>query len=134
MTDSARIFASSRLCISHVCGCIVGTRSLCTQVPRVSGNLAVSRALGDFGLAPFVSGEPEITGPRHVDGLGAIVVACDGVYDVLDDARTAAVVAFQAASHGPQRAAEALRDAAYATGSTDNISVVVVNLAALCPT
>lgn len=91
----------------------------------------MSRALGDFASAPFVSADPDIVGPRRINDLGAVVVACDGVYDVLDDARVASVVAHHTAANGPKHAAETLRDAAFVSGSTDNISVVVVNFAAL---
>ena len=54
-----------------------------------------------------------------------LVVGCDGVFDVLSNDDVAAV-AFNAPS--PVDAAFAVRNAAFGSGSTDNISVIVVDL------
>ena len=51
---------------------------------RINGNLAVSRALGDRLERPYVSSEPEIaTFPRHPDQDKFIVLASDGLWDVM---------------------------------------------------
>jgi protein phosphatase 1L len=67
----------------------LGGRVITYAVPRVQGMLAMSRALGDPILKPYVSPEPRI-----VEGiLGSendfAVVACDGVWDVLKSQRNA---------------------------------------------
>lgn len=58
---------------------------------RVNGNLALSRALGDFEfkqsstLSPetqIVTADPEITIHEHTDEDEFVVVACDGIWDV----------------------------------------------------
>lgn len=50
---------------------------------RVQGELAVSRAFGDFGHKPAVVCDPEIlVYPREPEGDEFIVLACDGVWDV----------------------------------------------------
>jgi len=98
-------------------------------VDRVMGNLSVSRALGDFHLVPFVSGEPAVSDAHSLHGVGALVVCCDGVTDVLSNEKIARIAAQHAASGGPQRAAEAVRAHAYDNLSGDNLSVLVVNLA-----
>ena len=92
---------------------------------RVLGVLAVSRALGDRHLKPFVTAEPEVVEvERHADDL-AIVMATDGVWDVLSNNEVAACVA---ASPSAQEAANQVVDMAYARGSADNITVIVITL------
>eukprot|EP01051_Picozoa_sp_SAG22_P033348 SAG22_NODE_14563_length_371_cov_0.944853_1_plen_85_part_01 len=54
-----------------------------------------------------------------------MVLACDGVWDVFTPEQAAEIVLRYDAGD-PQTAAEALADAALATGSRDNISVIVV--------
>lgn len=96
---------------------------------RVNGMLSVSRALGDTTLHPYVSSDPEIHGPVNLDP-GAknqfVVLACDGVWDVITDEEATSIVA---PIPNPEEASRKLRDEAYARGSTDNISVMVIR----CP-
>ncbi len=58
---------------------------------RVNGNLALSRALGDFefkqsaNLSPetqIVTADPELTVHDHTDDDEFVVIACDGIWDV----------------------------------------------------
>ncbi len=88
--------------------------------------LAVSRAIGDRALKPFVTAEPEI---RHWP-LGSrdryLVLATDGVWDTISSEEAAHIVL---AAHGdPQRAAQELALQAIERGSTDNVTAVVVDL------
>ena len=102
-------------------------------VDRVMGNLAVSRALGDFHLTPYVSGEPTITGPLTLDGdVAALVLCCDGVTDVLSDEQVAALVGAACAQANAEAGAATVRNAAFQAGSGDNISVVVIDLTTQC--
>ncbi|XP_019618557.1 PREDICTED: protein phosphatase 1B-like [Branchiostoma belcheri] len=64
------------------------------MIQRVNGSLAVSRALGDFeykcvdGLGPceqLVSPEPEITVQERTDNDEFVVLACDGIWDVMSN-------------------------------------------------
>eukprot|EP01090_Pellita_catalonica_P016980 TRINITY_DN5030_c0_g1_i1.p1 TRINITY_DN5030_c0_g1~~TRINITY_DN5030_c0_g1_i1.p1 ORF type:complete len:723 (+),score=113.59 TRINITY_DN5030_c0_g1_i1:2554-4722(+) len=92
---------------------------------RVVGKLAVSRAFGDLELRPFVSPEPFIDVidiSKKVPEF--LILACDGVWDVISDEKACSIVLSEI-DH-PQRAAMKLRDCAYAYGSLDNISVIVV--------
>jgi serine/threonine protein phosphatase PrpC len=107
-----------------------GSVLMCDGVARVGGNLSLSRALGDFGSTPYISGEAEISGPHDATEIGAVALVCDGVTDVLGDSQIAALVGALTPLKGAQHAAQALRDAAYVFGSGDNISAVVLNLAA----
>ncbi|MES1906987.1 MAG: hypothetical protein MHM6MM_000193 [Cercozoa sp. M6MM] len=52
---------------------------------RVNGILAVSRALGDHMLKPAVSAEPHMTMTRLDAECEYVVLACDGIWDVMDD-------------------------------------------------
>lgn len=72
------------------------------MMQRVNGSLAVSRALGDFGFkriaeipqtAQLVSPEPEITiTNRDADRDEFLLLACDGVFDVMSNEDVVAYV------------------------------------------
>ena len=51
--------------------------------PRVEGVLAMSRALGDTGLKPYICSEPRIVEGYLGKENDYAVLACDGVWDVL---------------------------------------------------
>ena len=67
---------------------LLGGRIIQYGVLRVQGVLAVTRALGDFSLRPYVSNVPtvnyELTGKECF-----LVLASDGLWDVLDHAEVA---------------------------------------------
>ncbi len=90
---------------------------------RVQGQLAVSRALGDANFAPFISCEPYLRSAAVTEDHTHLVLACDGLWDVFPDSLAAQIVCNQPE---PVQAAAMLRDRAFASGSTDNISVAVV--------
>lgn len=91
---------------------------------RTNGMLAVSRALGDSVLYPIVSAEPHIAIVHNVRrDFSHLIMACDGLWDVLDDQGAADVVL--RCRHDPETAARALLHYALNNGSTDNISVLV---------
>ncbi|GIQ89954.1 protein phosphatase 2C family [Kipferlia bialata] len=92
---------------------------------RLMGTLSLTRALGDIFLHPFVSADPHIT-VSYLDTRDRILImACDGLWDVLSD-EDAVEVASQ--SNTPADAAMRLRDRAFSLSSGDNISVVCVLL------
>jgi len=94
-------------------------------VPRVQGILAVSRAIGDPSLKPYIIAEPRIA----VGNLGRendfAVIACDGVWDVLSPDIVMAIVR---AAPDVQSAAENIKTSAIDSGSTDNVTVLVLDL------
>jgi len=92
---------------------------------RVNGVLAVSRALGDFYFHPHVSCEPEVFGPFDVynDEYQFLILACDGLWDVVDDNTAVDIVK---GSKTPEEGAKRLVKSALTAQSTDNISVVVI--------
>lgn len=110
---------------------------------RVGGVLAVSRSIGDRSLKPFVTAQPDIAVHDVVAGDDALVLATDGLWDVLSNeavANTVAATFFsEAASEenggkkaaqnaAAQRAASTLVRDAILGGSADNVTVIVVDL------
>jgi serine/threonine protein phosphatase PrpC len=91
---------------------------------RANGILALSRSLGDGALKDVITAEPFMAKARRKDGQ-ILIVACDGVWDVLDN-DTAVKIARQKTS--PQAAAIAIKDEAIRRGTGDNVSVIVVFL------
>jgi protein phosphatase 1L len=103
----------------------MGGRVLSYGAPRVEGILAMSRALGDTGLKPYVSSEPRIVEGYPGKENDYAVLACDGVWDVLapdDVIKTVRTVA------DPWRASEEISRQALDRGSTDNITVIILDL------
>ena len=52
---------------------------------RAMGILAMSRAIGDLFLKPYVSPEPDVSSLAIDDGDQFFVLASDGVFDVFDN-------------------------------------------------
>ncbi len=94
-------------------------------VPRVQGILSVSRALGDIGLKPCVSGEPRIIEGYLGTENDYAVLACDGVWDVLTPQEVIEMVRYII---DPRKAAAEVSKRALDQGSTDNITVIVLDL------
>jgi protein phosphatase 1L len=111
----------------------LGGRVVSLDMPRVQGMLAMSRALGDAPLKPFVTAEPRIGEGTLGRSNDLAVIACDGLWDVLTSEE--AIITARKAGQ-PEKAAELLRETALARGSSDNITVIVVDLkhyVARCP-
>jgi serine/threonine protein phosphatase PrpC len=92
---------------------------------RAMGILAMSRAIGDLFLKPYVSAEPDISTVQLEDTDEFVVLASDGVFDVFDNEQVVQIV--QSAS-SPQEAANLLTHSAFVAGSLDNVTAVVVAL------
>ncbi|GLC46197.1 hypothetical protein PLESTB_001534000 [Pleodorina starrii] len=104
---------------------------------RVMGELAVSRAIGDHCLRPFVIAEPEITSVVRRTEDQLLIMASDGLWDVFtnEEARTLALDKFNgelqrtlSSKLAVKKAASSLAKAALAKGSRDNVTVVVVDV------
>lgn len=105
--------------------------------PRVMGVLAMSRAIGDRSLRPYVIPDPEVTIVPRTAEDSLLIMATDGLWDVVDDqeACTLAMKCLERARQKGTTDAEAARltatvliRAAMDRGSRDNITVVVVDL------
>ena len=95
---------------------------------RVNGSLSVSRAIGDAEHKPYVWGQPDMA-TFDLDGTeDFIMLACDGLWDVLSRDRVVEVVTSHVFTGSRDGVAKALVDEAKSCGSSDNITVVVAFL------
>eukprot|EP00897_Mesotaenium_endlicherianum_P006332 jgi/Mesen1/5727/ME000029S05036 len=110
---------------------------------RVLGVLAMSRAIGDRYLKPYVIAEPEVTCTLRSAEDEFIILASDGLWDVVNNDVACDVVRQclarksddESKRTGPSLcdspasvAAALLAKLAFARGSADNISVVIIDL------
>lgn len=107
------------------------------MIQRVNGSLAVSRALGDFeykqvaGKGPceqLVSPEPEVTvQTRDTAADEFLVLACDGIWDVMGNEELCQFVRHQlAVTDSLEAVCSAVIDICLYRGSKDNMSIVLV--------
>ncbi|GLD92576.1 hypothetical protein PINS_up001135 [Pythium insidiosum] len=97
------------------------------DVPRVNGSLAMSRSIGDVSLKEWITSEPEVTTRSLTRSDRFLILASDGLWDVVSN-RTAAKLA--ARYPDAQRAADALLQLALNRKTTDNVTVLVVDVRA----
>ncbi|CAM6034463.1 unnamed protein product [Sphagnum compactum] len=116
-------------------------------VPRVNGQLAVSRSIGDVALKKYgVTAEPEWTGWLKLDNqnYSHLIIASDGVFEkfTTDDICRVVSSSFAETKNGdfsrevvparaevsPKNMAQEIVDAAYLAGSMDNLAALVVPL------
>ncbi|XP_025825880.1 probable protein phosphatase 2C 45 isoform X2 [Panicum hallii] len=90
---------------------------------RVGGVLAVSRAFGDKLLKQYVVADPEIKEEVVDSSLEFLILASDGLWDVVTNEEAVAMVK---PIQDPQEAANKLLQEASKRGSSDNITVVIV--------
>jgi len=103
----------------------IGGRISNYDIPRVQGILAVSRALGDVKLKPFISSEPRIIEGNLCKENDFVILACDGVWDVLSPED---VIEIARSAESPLAGALQIKEHTLESGSTDNISVIVLDL------
>jgi protein phosphatase 1L len=89
---------------------------------RVGGVLAVSRAFGDKLLKPYVVAEPEIQ-EEDVEGIDFLIIASDGLWNVVNNKDAVNLVK---EIPDAEEASRRLVEEAYARGSSDNITCLVV--------
>ncbi|KAJ1289285.1 hypothetical protein BS78_02G152700 [Paspalum vaginatum] len=108
-----------------------GGRVIFWEGARVLGVLAMSRAVGDGYLKPYVSCVPEVTVAELGDRDECLILASDGLWDVVSN-EAACDVARACLRRGRHKwcaeAAALLAKLALARRSDDNVSVVVVDL------
>lgn len=102
---------------------------------RVNGVLAVTRSLGDSYLKPLVTGRPFTTSTEITPDDEFLILACDGLWDVVSDSAACKVVSdvfdrqlHEAQPFDPAVAAKKLCQYAIDKASTDNVTVMVVKL------
>ncbi|XP_030532407.1 probable protein phosphatase 2C 76 isoform X1 [Rhodamnia argentea] len=90
---------------------------------RVGGVLAMSRAFGNRMLKQFVVAEPEIQDQEIDEEFELLVLASDGLWDVVPNEDA---VSLARGEEEPEAAARKLTEAAFTRGSADNITCIVV--------
>jgi protein phosphatase 1L len=90
---------------------------------RVGGVLAVSRAFGDRLLKQYVVADPEIQEDTIKEGVDFLVLASDGLWDVVSNQDAVSMVA---TIPDAEEAANKLTGEAFRRGSADNITCVIV--------
>ena len=109
------------------------------ELDRVDGELALSRALGDFrykGRTDLSFTEqkvicvPDVSSHSRSSEDEILLLACDGLFDVIstEEAVELAHNLHFHDSHKPDAAASEMVDLALSLGSSDNVSVIVVPL------
>lgn len=93
------------------------------DVPRVNGALAMSRSMGDLSLKPWITCEPEIKTHTITNDDKFLIMATDGLWDVVSNKAAAKVAS---SYDDPQKAADALVALALAKKTYDNVTVLVV--------
>ncbi|TIA69787.1 hypothetical protein E3P92_03396 [Wallemia ichthyophaga] len=91
---------------------------------RVNGVLAVTRALGDSPMKQYVVGSPYTTEIDLTDEDEWLIIACDGLWDVVTDNQ---VVELIKRCKSGEEASQLLLDYALNNLSTDNLSIIVVD-------
>lgn len=96
---------------------------------RINGSIAVSRAFGDNINRPFVSAEPEISQILLTNDDNFLMLACDGVWDVLSSEDAVLYgETFSCAEQPYHKSAQIVGEIALDAQSTDNISIIMVGL------
>ncbi|KAL0581877.1 mgpp2cl-1, protein phosphatase 2C-like protein 1 [Marasmius crinis-equi] len=96
---------------------------------RVNGVLAVTRSLGDSSMKEFVVGAPYTTETELCDDDEFLILACDGLWDVITD--QAAVDTIRDIEDA-QAASQKLLKYALSHHTTDNVTVVVIRFKKQC--
>ncbi|KAF5797211.1 putative protein-serine/threonine phosphatase [Helianthus annuus] len=127
-----------------------GGRVIYWEGARVLGVLAMSRAIGDNYLKPYVSCEPEVTITERTAEDECLIIASDGLWDVVSNDTACGVARMCLKGKGPSAslknpieneqagsekwdkacsdASMLLTKLALARRSSDNVSVVVIDL------
>ncbi|KAI4382816.1 hypothetical protein MLD38_008729 [Melastoma candidum] len=117
-----------------------GGRVIYWEGARVLGVLAMSRAIGDNYLKPFVIPDPEVTVTARTEEDECLILASDGLWDVVSNETACGVAGMCLRAQRPPDGAAESSDRACADGSmlltklalarhsSDNVSVVVVDL------
>ncbi|PWA89569.1 protein phosphatase 2C family protein [Artemisia annua] len=112
--------STERVSIEHKGGFV---SNMPGDVPRVNGQLAVSRAFGDKSLKSHLRSDPAIHDTTVDNKTDLLVLASDGLWKVMDNQE---VVDIARRIKDPQKAAKRLIAEALKRESKDDISCVVV--------
>jgi serine/threonine protein phosphatase PrpC len=94
---------------------------------RVSGQLAITRSIGDAKFKDYLISIPYFQSTKlTIDDL-ALVIASDGLFETLTPAEVFKIVK-EKVRHKPSEIAQVLTSEAIDAGSKDNVTVIVVKL------
>lgn len=110
-------------------GGFVSTRPM--DVPRVHGQLAVSRSIGDFYLFPSVTWKPEIFTVLASPTNTFIVMATDGIWDTVHNQEIIDIICTYTQkgkdiNKACKIALPQILTVARARGSSDNVTILVI--------
>ena len=91
---------------------------------RIKG-YSLSRAFGDFAATPFITHKPEINHYTFDKKEKFIVIACDGLWDVLSNQEVVDFILMLIQNKNTHNIAEQVSKYAFNKGSLDNITVIV---------
>jgi len=110
---------------------ILAEKGFIDEDGRVNGILGVSRAIGDHLMKGpgknFISGEPFLHSENLTDDDSFLILACDGIWDVVSEQQAAEIVVREADKES-KLVARTLLGTAIKSGTTDNVTVIVVKL------
>ncbi|KAE8688803.1 putative protein phosphatase 2C 25 [Hibiscus syriacus] len=108
-----------------------GYVDLCRGVWRVHGSLAVSRGIGDHHLKPWVISEPETKIVRIEPECDFLILASDGLWDKVSNQEAVDIARRSCTGIDkpvPLSACKKLVDLSLSRGSSDDISVMLIQL------
>lgn len=94
---------------------------------RVNGQIIITRSLGDHLMKEYIIGEPYTRHEVLSEKDTHLIVACDGLWDVVEDQQAVDFV-LQHDSASASDIAKKLLIKALQDGTTDNLSIIVVKL------
>jgi len=128
--ERSRIEAAGGSVIWHGHSDREGTPIPGTGLYRVNGNLALSRAIGDRSERPAVTADPEISVEALIDEDEFVIIASDGLWDVMSSQDAVhlvrQIVSSLVSAEDREIVAKMLVEEALRRGSYDNITVVIV--------
>jgi len=94
---------------------------------RVNGQIIITRSLGDHLMKEFIIGDPHLQWEKLTDKDTWLIVACDGLWDVVEDQPAVDFILENAQMTAPQISKKLLIKALQ-DGTTDNLSIMVIKL------
>eukprot|EP01118_Nematostelium_gracile_P019558 TRINITY_DN90_c0_g1_i4.p1 TRINITY_DN90_c0_g1~~TRINITY_DN90_c0_g1_i4.p1 ORF type:complete len:315 (+),score=75.85 TRINITY_DN90_c0_g1_i4:3-947(+) len=94
---------------------------------RVNGQIIITRSLGDHLMKDYIISEPYTTHEKLTEKDTHLIVACDGLWDVVEDQQACDFLA-QYPNSSADELSKRLLVKALQEGSTDNLSICVVKL------
>ena len=91
------------------------------------GDLSLSRAFGDGDNAPYISQKPDVFYKKITLDTKYIIMGCDGLWDVINSEEIGQIINTITKSN-PENLAVELANLAVVKGSTDNISIIVIEV------